>query len=603
MAGQADRRNVSGMNQIDRSPRRSAIRRPIRSYVQQIQAPPEVVLPLLCPVRGTGGSMRGLVAFLLVPLAFVVSAIVPMSARGCTTAEPVLPFSALVQGAQTIVIGHVVAYPPTPGGGVLLGVDRVIKGTGIGRELVVDRWTTPVVDVCAFPWGPPAPGQRALFVFSDLSVLNYPGTEYWAISADGRLLTDWRFSDVSNPKTLAALVSLIEARLPDTRSAAATTTAGTANSSASVAIVAFRRSRCRSDHVAAPRPPPVHGAQRLPVPARRVHGRPAGVRLMMNTQAQRQQELDARSAAVSDGGVIVTEPVTVRVQSPGAELAVRDFGGHGEPVVLLHGGPGVPDYLAPVAEMLEPRYRALTFDQRGVGSSVATQHRYELDDYLGDLEAVRQGLGLASIHLFGHSWGGLLAQAYFQRFPDRVRSLFLSSPSAGLGEQWKTTQREVFRFNRRQAGAVGFAAMGLWQALMFMPQPLGDAGARRLMRRVWRNYFRDGREALPASEEWLSGVRSEAMLATAKALGRVPAETLNGLARAPQIPILVLYGQNDIYETAHQVLRSRFPEAKHVFLEDSGHLPWLRDPARFRDVISDFYGITANRHKEPQDQQ
>ena len=152
--------------------------------------------------------------------------------------------------------------------------------------------------------------------------------------------------------------------------------------------------------------------------------------------------------------------MTVRIKSQGAELAVRDFGGEGEAVVLLHGGPGVPDYLAPVAEMLRPQYRAVTFDQRGVGSSVATQHRYELDDYTSDLEAVREGLGLSSMHLFGHSWGGLLAQAYLQRFPDRVRSLFLSSPSAGLGAQWKTTQREVFRFNRRQSGAVGFAAMG-----------------------------------------------------------------------------------------------------------------------------------------------
>jgi len=105
----------------------------------------------------------------------------------------------------------------------------------------------------------------------------------------------------------------------------------------------------------------------------------------------------------------MTEPVTVRVQSQGAELAVRDFGGQGEVVVLLHGGPGVPDYLRPVAEMLEPRYRAVTFDQRGVGSSVASQHRFELEDYLGDLDAVRQRLGVASVHLFGHSWGGLLA--------------------------------------------------------------------------------------------------------------------------------------------------------------------------------------------------
>lgn len=243
--------------------------------------------------------------------------------------------------------------------------------------------------------------------------------------------------------------------------------------------------------------------------------------------------VNASIADAPERGVIVGEPVGVRIKSKGAELAVRDFGGEGEAIMLLHGGPGVPDYLAPVADMLGPRYRAITFDQRGVGSSVVSQPRYELDDYLGDLEAVREGLGFSSVHLFGHSWGGLLAQAYAQRFPDRVRSLFLSSPSAGFGEQWKATQRETLGFNRRRSGLWGFAAMGLWQSLMFLPQPLGDAGARRLMRRVWRNYFRDPSEAPQPNEAWLRGVRSEAMIVTASARRRAPRLTRVGAASTP----------------------------------------------------------------------
>ena len=133
---------------------------------------------------------------------------------------------------------------------------------------------------------------------------------------------------------------------------------------------------------------------------------------------------------------------------------------------------------------------------------------------------------------------------------------------------------------------------------MFMPQPLGDAGARRLVRRVWRNYFEDAHQALPANEEWLRGVRSEAMLATVKALAKVPAETLDGLARAPQVPILVMFGQYDIYETAAQVTRSRLPEAEHVLLGGAGHLPWVQDLAHFRDVISDFYGLEGRSGRQ-----
>jgi hypothetical protein len=44
------------------------------------------------------------------------------------------------------------------------------------------------------------------------------------------------------------------------------------------------------------------------------------------------------------------------VDAPGAKLAVYSRGAMREdPVILLHGGPGVPDYLANVAELLAPR--------------------------------------------------------------------------------------------------------------------------------------------------------------------------------------------------------------------------------------------------------
>ena len=45
------------------------------------------------------------------------------------------------------------------------------------------------------------------------------------------------------------------------------------------------------------------------------------------------------------------------------------------PVILLHGGPGVPDYLAEVAEILAPRHRVIRYDQRGT-PAVASESRH-----------------------------------------------------------------------------------------------------------------------------------------------------------------------------------------------------------------------------------
>jgi proline iminopeptidase len=126
----------------------------------------------------------------------------------------------------------------------------------------------------------------------------------------------------------------------------------------------------------------------------------------------------------------------------------------GETIVLLHGGPGVPDYLQPVASILNSTFQTIRFDQRGVGASSATEETYDLEGYVSDLDAIVKTVDDRPIHLFGHSWGGLLAQIYAASRPEMIRSLFLSSPSSGTGVVWKQMEREVVAYNRRQATSI-----------------------------------------------------------------------------------------------------------------------------------------------------
>ncbi len=277
-----------------------------------------------------------------------------------------------------------------------------------------------------------------------------------------------------------------------------------------------------------------------------------------------------------------------RVQSPGAILAVWDHGGEGEPVLLLHGGPGVPDYLEPVAEMLVPLgLRPVRFDQRGSGGSVPTDGRFGPLDHVADVEAVRAHVGIDRVHVFGHSWGGLLAQLYLAQHPEHVRSLFLSSPAPGVGLEWRTTGKEVFAFNGKRAGSAGGAAMGLASLGMKVP-PIADRSTRRLMARVWRNYYPDPRSAPPADAAWLAGIRAPAYREASKALGTADPGLLRGIGDL-DLPVLVEFGGDDIYLTAAEVLRRRFPNAKHETLAESGHLPWLQDTERFRALLAGFY--------------
>src|SRR5262249_19981808 len=115
---------------------------------------------------------------------------------------------------------------------------------------------------------------------------------------------------------------------------------------------------------------------------------------------------------------------TLRITSPGATLAVRHYPGSGEPIVLLHGGPGMGDYFGSFPEMLSPPQRGVSYNQRGCGPA-SCEGSFEVKAQLEDLDAIRRHLGANRIHIFGHSWGGLLGQLYAKAYPQHVASLVL----------------------------------------------------------------------------------------------------------------------------------------------------------------------------------
>ncbi|KAI2495206.1 alpha/beta hydrolase [Fragilaria crotonensis] len=87
------------------------------------------------------------------------------------------------------------------------------------------------------------------------------------------------------------------------------------------------------------------------------------------------------------------------------------------PVVVLHGGPSLPaDYLYPLEQAVE--YRSIVFyDQIGCGRSDEPNDKacYSIDMALDDLEALLKILGIRRFHLYGQSFGGILAYEYLKR--------------------------------------------------------------------------------------------------------------------------------------------------------------------------------------------
>ena len=102
--------------------------------------------------------------------------------------------------------------------------------------------------------------------------------------------------------------------------------------------------------------------------------------------------------------------------------------------MLLHGGPGAPhDYLESLEAVAGTGRRAIFYDQLGCGnSSRSDESLWNVETFVEEVGVVREALGLERTHLFGSSWGGMLAMEYALTRPSGLASLVLSSSPASI---------------------------------------------------------------------------------------------------------------------------------------------------------------------------
>jgi proline iminopeptidase len=100
------------------------------------------------------------------------------------------------------------------------------------------------------------------------------------------------------------------------------------------------------------------------------------------------------------------------------------------PLLIVHGGPGASHkYLLPLTKLATSR-PVIFYDQLGSGQSSVIKNTTDwcLEYFLSELLALVDCLNLGQFHLFGHSWGSILAVEYALRRESTLKSLILASP-------------------------------------------------------------------------------------------------------------------------------------------------------------------------------
>lgn len=118
------------------------------------------------------------------------------------------------------------------------------------------------------------------------------------------------------------------------------------------------------------------------------------------------------------------------LEVPGGKIWYKITGaGKGIPVVLIHGGPGGSSSYLKAFEELGNDRQVIRYDQLGCGMSDVTTDTtlFTINHFVEELESLRTHLGLPVWHVFGHSWGTIIAIEYYHRYPNHVASLILGS--------------------------------------------------------------------------------------------------------------------------------------------------------------------------------
>ncbi len=257
--------------------------------------------------------------------------------------------------------------------------------------------------------------------------------------------------------------------------------------------------------------------------------------------------------------------------------------GAGPPIVLCHGGPGLWDYLAPAAKMVEHAFTVHRWDQRGNGRSGGAPP-YTLQRFVDDLEAVRAHFGYERWIVGGHSWGASLALEYALQHPARTRALLYLS-GTGLGRQWKP---HYYAERLKRLAAVG--ADERWNELGSRARSLDEE--RELCLLTWMTDYADISIGRADAAGMLSGGFAPNYEVNTLLMAEHNARDEQAMierCRGLDVPALVIHGAVDPRPvSAVQSLIEALPDARLEVVELAGHLPWVERDVAFSSILRRF---------------
>jgi pimeloyl-ACP methyl ester carboxylesterase len=242
---------------------------------------------------------------------------------------------------------------------------------------------------------------------------------------------------------------------------------------------------------------------------------------------------------------------------------------YGQPpftVAVLHGGPGAPGTMAPVARELAAEWGVLE----------PLQTADSLDGQVEELRAVLGERADLPVTLIGSSWGAMLGYIFAARYPAHVRRLILVG--SGVYEARYAAGIEQTRLDRLSEAERARAL----ELLELLERP-DTADKSRLMNAMGQLYTKaDAYDPLTLDTEGLDAQYEILVRVWSDAEALRASGELLALGKRIACPVLALHGDYDPHPPAgvREPLSSVVRDFRFVLLAHCGHLPWIERQAR-----------------------
>lgn len=255
--------------------------------------------------------------------------------------------------------------------------------------------------------------------------------------------------------------------------------------------------------------------------------------------------------------------------------------GDGPPVLLLHGGAAVTDYMDGCAREVDGLFRTIRYQQRGTPPSEVGPP-YTIEAHVADAVAVLDFLGVGRAWAIGHSWGGHLALHLAVAHPERLLGLICIDPLGVYADVFAEldarlrqglADTEVARIDeieaRRREGTVTEAEL------------LERFGL------IWPQYFVDPQSAPPSP---VTHIGAQSSIETNRSISEhFRLRTLPERLPDVRLPALFVHGESDPLPVRSSAATAvLIPGARVETIPGCGHFPWLERPGEIRRIVASF---------------